>query len=134
MCNFIFLSYVDRPLSARFVPRKTRKRHYVYEARHSRTVQDVCGGLGAPALAGHAWRNALRSVFSSLRDENLCIIRARTYRGRVSQGMISLPMGAPSCSIPKEKYPREVSSARNLTLPDDQAFRRLATMMQALAR
>ncbi len=43
-------------------------------------------------------------------------------------------MGAPSCSIPKKKYPREVSSARNLTLPDDQAFRRLATMMQALAR
>ena len=43
-------------------------------------------------------------------------------------------MGGPFCSIPKEKYPREVLSARNLTRPKDQAFRRLATMMQALAR
>jgi len=35
-----------------------------------RTVQFACGALG------RAWRNALRTAFSTARYENLCIIRA----------------------------------------------------------
>ena len=39
----------------------------------------VCGDRPAQAGTPRAWRNALRSSLSSLRDKNLCIIRARLF-------------------------------------------------------
>ncbi len=46
----------------------------------------VCGGLC------RAWRNALRSALSSLRDENLCIIRAYKTLGVGGTLQITEPM------------------------------------------
>ena len=50
-------------------------------ARHKQTLSmkrgsDVPYSTSGHPLAGHAWRNALRSALSSLRDKNLCILRA----------------------------------------------------------
>ena len=39
-------------------------------------------------FAGASVTRLVRSALSSLRDENLCIIQARTFRGQVSEGMI----------------------------------------------
>ena len=87
-------------------------------------------------IAGMAEFYSEPSILEGKEMPLLLNIEPRTFRGQVSEGMIIAADvdGRPVLLHPEREISREASSARSLIRPKDQAFRRLATMMQALAR